>query len=109
MLSYDLEAMSTLDPTEEVPLRILSKLNQDILNQCGNKWRILSSARFIAFLDEMTLRYARDEMPVVECVMEALGDFDDLNERLPVDYWPTVDVSHPLPVLSFVSLDFTRS
>ena len=45
------------------------------------------------FLSELTARYARDEMPVVECVTEVLGDFDELNERIPVDYWPIVDVS----------------
>lgn len=95
MLSYDLEAMSTLDPSEEVPLRILSKPNQNILHECARKWRIFDSAKFVSFLDEMTLRYARGEMPVVECVTEALGDWDDLVDRMPVDHWPTIDVSLP--------------
>lgn len=93
MLTYDLEAMSTLDPSEEVSLRILSKTNQEILESCFYRWRIFKSTKFIGFLDEMTSRYARDEMPVVECVTEALGDFDELNENMPVDYWPTIDVS----------------
>lgn len=93
MLSYDLEAMSALDPSEEVSLRILSKLNQEILEECFYRWRVFKSTKFISFLDEMSSRYSRDEMPVVECVTEALGDFDELNEKMPVDYWPIVDVS----------------
>lgn len=93
MLSYDLEAMANLDPSEEVPLRILSKLNQNILEQCFSQWRLFESTRFVAFLSEMSLRYSRGEMPVVECVTEALGDFDALNERIPVDNWPIVEVS----------------
>lgn len=94
MLSYDLEAMANLDPSEEVPLRILSKLNQSILQDCFSRWRIFESTRFVAFLNEMTDKYARGEMPVVECVTEALGDFDELNQRTPVDHWPIVDVSN---------------
>lgn len=93
MLSYDLEAMANLDPSEEVPLRILSKENQEILFQCSSRWRIFQSRIFVDFLSELTARYARDEMPVVECVTEVLGDFDELNERTPVNYWPIVDVS----------------
>jgi hypothetical protein len=100
MLSHDLEAMADLDPSEEVPLRILSKINQYILNECVKKWRISDSLVFVAFLQEMSDKYAKGEMPVVECVTEALADFDSLQERIPAQNWPTADVGRAYPSLT---------
>lgn len=104
MLSYDLAEMSNLDPTEEVSLRILSPANQDLLLECAARWRIGPTFRFTAFLDEMCNRYAAGEMPVVECVIEALGDFAQVNAQWPFALWPDADVSS----LVFLLLIHTR-
>lgn len=93
MLSYDLAAMADLDPSEEVSLRILSSKNQDILKNCSTRWRIPETMQFVSFLKEMSRKYSAGEMPVVECVTEALNDFDSVNNRISVQDWPIADVS----------------
>lgn len=93
MLSFDLEEMANLDPSEEVPLRILSRQNLDLLSECVLRWRIGPAQRFVSFFAEMGRRYAEGEMPVIECVLEALGDFEGVDRDLPASKWPEIDVS----------------
>lgn len=96
LLSHDLAKMADLDPTEEVSLRILSTHNQDLLRECGTWWRIMASYECWAFLDDMTKRFRDGEMPVVECIVEALSDFDKVDSKWPNEAWPTQVVS-PCP------------
>lgn len=92
LLSYDLGEMANLDPSEEVPLRILSKANQDLLAECALRWRITQPYRFVTFLSDLSRMYAAGEMPVVECVLEALSDFEPLEQDWPNEAWPVQDV-----------------
>lgn len=92
MLTHDLAAISDLDPSEDVPLRILSRIDQDILADCVLRWRITPTFQFTVFLEEMSKRYSAGEMPVVECVLEALGDFEKLDEQWKNENWPIHDV-----------------
>jgi len=93
MLSHDLEAMADLDPSEEVPLRILSRLNTDLLSECITRWRVMPTYRFITFLKDMNKRYTAGEMPVLECVLEALSDFTKIDEEvMSWKKWPVQDL-----------------
>lgn len=93
MLAFDLAGMADLDPSEEVPLRILSEVNQRILHACAFQWRVPAIAQFVYFLNDMTQRYAAGEMPVVECIIDALSDFEHLHALTPYTQWQTEDVS----------------
>lgn len=93
LLSYDLAQMADLDPTEEVSLRILSLQHQELLEECTVRWRTMGSYECWTFLDDMARRFKEGEMPVVECIVEALSDFDKVNESWSHDHWPIEDVS----------------
>ena len=95
LLSYDLGEMANLDPSEEVPLRILSKANQDLLAECAARWRITQPFRFVTFFSDLSTMYAAGDMPVVECVLEALSDFGPLERDWPNEAWPSQDVRPP--------------
>lgn len=91
MLDYDLTAMANLDPSEEVSLRILSTANSEFLAECVNRWRVMPTFRFVTFLEDMSRRYSAGDMPVIECVLEALGDYEGLDSQWRNDYWPDAD------------------
>lgn len=91
LLSNDLAAMSELDPSEEVPLRILSTTSTQLLGACATWWRVMATYRYVAFLEDMNSRYESGEMPVLECVLEALSDFEPLHEKFNVKNWPPQD------------------
>ena len=97
LLSYDLGEMANLDPSEEVPLRILSKANQDLLAECAARWRITQPYRFVTFFGDLSKMYAAGDMPVVECVVEALSDFAPLEQDWPNEAWPVGDVRFSQP------------
>ena len=109
MLSFDLTAMANLDPSEEVSLRILSKANTDFLAECVHRWRVMPTFQFITFLDDMSRRYSAGEMPVVECVLESLGDYAKVANDWRNDYWPIEDRQAFLSIISRIFDTFLRA
>jgi hypothetical protein len=77
-LSIDLEGLRDLPPDEEVSLKILSKSNQAILSECAIRWRLSPLTRAVLFVDEIVKRFVADEIPVIECVDEALLELEGL-------------------------------
>ena len=109
MLSFDLSAMANLDPSEEVSLRILSRANTEFLSECVKRWRVMPTFRFAVFLEDMARRYSAGEMPVVECVLEALGDFEKLDNEWRNDSWPEKDRQVFLSTISSIFDTFLRA
>lgn len=79
-LTIDLETLKDLPPDEEVSLKILSKPHQVILSECAIRWRLSPQTRAVIFLDEIIRRFVAEEIPVVECVDEALFELDGIIE-----------------------------
>ena len=91
-LDFDLEVMKNLAPDEEVSLKILSRPNQDLLAACAERWRVPPQAQAVAFFDEIVKRYTTDEVPLVQCVLEAIDDVYEANDVRSWDDWMMQDV-----------------
>ncbi|KAH9821214.1 hypothetical protein DFH28DRAFT_1079274 [Melampsora americana] len=79
-LDYDLKSMSELDENEEVSLKILTPSHLELLEQCGFRWRLMSPFQIL-----------RKEIPIIECVIEALNDVIKLLEEVPLERWAVRD------------------
>lgn len=77
-LSADLDRLKHLDPDEHVSLRILSQTHLDLLAECAKWWRLTSRICAVLFLQEVGASFAADEIPLVQCVTEAMNDVDAL-------------------------------
>lgn len=92
-LDFDLEVMKTLAEDEEVSLRILSQGHLDLLGECAVRWRVTPPYRVASFFDSISKRFAGEEIPIVECVGEALGEVSKVLKDTDLDYWTIRDVS----------------
>lgn len=88
-LTADLERLKHLDPDEHVSLRILSQTHSDFLQECSKWWRLTERICSTLFLQEVGARFAEDEIPLVQCVTEAMRDVNLLGQ-------PSEDASNPL-------------
>lgn len=77
-LDTDLDRLRHLDPNEPVSLGILSQTHLDLLSECATWWRLTHRIATVCFLQEVGSRFAADEIPLVQCVTEALKDVDEM-------------------------------
>lgn len=77
-LAADIERLKHLDPDEHVSLLILSQTHLDLLEECAKWWRLTTRICAVLFLQEVGASFAADEIPLVQCVTEAMGDVDAL-------------------------------
>lgn len=91
-LGHDLEIVKELDAHEEVSLRILSRASHELLVECALRWRLMLPYRATAFLEEMARRYSNDEIPIIQCVTEAIADIDRVVGEWDYDRWTIKDV-----------------
>lgn len=91
-LDYDLESMKNLAEDEEVSLKILTAHHLDLLDQCAFRWRLMSPFQVLVFFNGICKRFEDEEIPIIECVIEALNDVFRLLEEIELDHWTIRDV-----------------
>ncbi|GAA93862.1 uncharacterized protein L969DRAFT_42534 [Mixia osmundae IAM 14324] len=99
-LNHDIEATHDLSPDDQISLRILSKDSQDLLEESAIWWRIMSSHCAVAFLDEICRRFASFEIPLIQCVGEAVSQVDAITAEWPQSRWAKADSLSLAHVLS---------
>jgi hypothetical protein len=97
-LDFDLESMKSLAEDEEVSLKILSSRHLDLLEQCAFRWRLMTPFQVAVFFSAICRRFEEEEIPIIDCVTEALTDVFRVMEELKFEGWATRDVG-----LSFTS------
>lgn len=90
-LDYDLKSMSDLDENEEVSLKILTTSHLELLEQCGFRWRLMSPFQILVFFNAICKRFEDEEIPIIECVIEALNDVIKLLEEVALERWAVRD------------------
>jgi hypothetical protein len=93
-LDFDLESMKSLAEDEEVSLKILSTRHLDLLEQCAFRWRLMTPFQVAVFFSAICRRFEEEEIPIIDCVTEALTDVFRVMEELKFDGWATRDVGH---------------
>lgn len=91
-LDYDLESMKNLAEDEEVSLKILTSAHLEILELCSFRWRLMSPFQVLVFFNGICKRFEDEEIPIIECVIEALNDVFKLLDEIPLDHWTIRDV-----------------
>lgn len=105
-LEYDLDILRNLEPHEEVSLRILSKQNTSLLSECAKRWRVQPTTCSIMFLSEIAQKYQTDDVPLVQCVIEAMQDVNRSAESWDFDNWIVIDVSFVYVAINFCLMLF---
>ncbi|KAI9607513.1 hypothetical protein H4Q26_006040 [Puccinia striiformis f. sp. tritici PST-130] len=90
-LDSDLESMKSLAEDEEVSLKILSTRHLDLLEQCAFRWRLMTPFQVAVFFSAICKRFEEEEIPIIDCVSEALTDVFRVMEELKFDGWATRD------------------
>ncbi|EGF99428.1 uncharacterized protein MELLADRAFT_50709 [Melampsora larici-populina 98AG31] len=90
-LDYDLKSMSDLDENEEVSLKILTTSHLELLEQCGSRWRLMSPFKILVFFNAICKRFEDEEIPIIECVIEALNDVIKLLDEVALERWAIRD------------------
>ncbi|OAV98529.1 hypothetical protein PTTG_25578 [Puccinia triticina 1-1 BBBD Race 1] len=90
-LDYDLESMKSLAEDEEVSLKILSTRHLDLLEQCAFRWRLMTPFQVAVFFSAICRKFEEEEIPIIDCVTEALTDVFRVMEELKFDGWATRD------------------
>ncbi|KAA1097225.1 hypothetical protein PGT21_028734 [Puccinia graminis f. sp. tritici] len=90
-LDFDLESMKSLAEDEEVSLKILSTRHLDLLEQCAFRWRLMTPFQVAVFFSAICRRFEEEEIPIIDCVTEALTDVFRVMEELKFDGWATRD------------------
>ncbi|KAG0145343.1 hypothetical protein CROQUDRAFT_658787 [Cronartium quercuum f. sp. fusiforme G11] len=90
-LDYDLESMKNLAEDEEVSLKILTTSHLDLLEQCSFRWRLMSPFQVVVFFNGICKRFEEEEIPIIECVIEALNDVFRLLKEVQLDHWTLRD------------------
>lgn len=91
-IDSDLEQIQNQPEDEEVSLSILSKTHVDLLTECVNRWRIMSTYRVIANLSTIKYKYDRGEVPL-DCISEALSSTESLIAEKNLDLWTLQDLN----------------
>lgn len=90
-LDYDLESMKSLAEDEEVSLKILSIPHLDLLEQCAFRWRLMTPFQVSVFSAAIVRRFEEEEIPIIDCVGEALADVFRVMEEIKFEVWATRD------------------
>ncbi|PLW18368.1 hypothetical protein PCASD_00781 [Puccinia coronata f. sp. avenae] len=90
-LDFDLESMKSLAEDEEVSLKILSSRHLDLLEQCAFRWRLMTPFQVAVFFSAICRRFEEEEIPIIDCVTEALTDVFRVMEELKFEGWATRD------------------
>lgn len=90
-LDFDLESMKSLAEDEEVSLKILSSRHLDLLEQCAFRWRLMTPFQVAVFFSAICRRFEEEEIPIIDCVSEALTDVFRVMEELKFEGWATRD------------------
>ncbi|KAI8456827.1 hypothetical protein BY996DRAFT_4579115 [Phakopsora pachyrhizi] len=86
-LDFDLESMKNLAEDEEVSLKILSHGHLELLEQCAYRWRLTIPFQVSVFFEGICRRFEEEEIPIIECVSEALNDVFRVLNEIPLSYW----------------------
>ncbi|KAM0786123.1 hypothetical protein ACM66B_006933 [Microbotryomycetes sp. NB124-2] len=100
-LQYDYEAMKDLPPDQDVSLTILSSINEQLLEACATRWRIMAPLKAGTFLALIGQHYKFQGVPEA-CVGEALSGIARVAETWEYWRWPWADRQHVLTSLSMI-------
>ncbi|KAK4048423.1 hypothetical protein OIV83_004769 [Microbotryomycetes sp. JL201] len=100
-LQFDYEAMKDLPPDQDVSLTILSSINEQLLDACATRWRIMAPLRAGTFLALIGQHYKFQGVPEA-CVGEALGGIARVAETWEYWRWPWAERQHVFTSLSMI-------
>ncbi|MBW0460735.1 hypothetical protein O181_000450 [Austropuccinia psidii MF-1] len=86
-LDFDLESMKNLAEDEEVSLKILSQNHLELLEQCALRWRLMLPFQVSVFFNAICQRFEEEEIPIIDCVSEALYDVFKVLEEIKFEMW----------------------
>ncbi|KAK4052310.1 hypothetical protein OIO90_004391 [Microbotryomycetes sp. JL221] len=100
-LQFDYEAMKDLPPDQDVSLTILSEINEQLLESCAIRWRIMAPLKAGTFLALIGQHYKFQGVPEA-CVAEALGGIERTAESWEYWRWPWAERQHVFTTMSMV-------